>query len=525
MPSLVEIQYNPYLPQVNVLINGRQPASFSRLIQYMDEDIWKWASDILDAIYLEIRDDYILCFIGNDFDAEIIYQKCQNNEHCVGFRKKNFIVSDSIQSRLGKLNQLIKKAGMTTYVRTIVDAYFFLPSDLQQMMEEINSVDINNLFCAVRVQMVGAKCNYEENDKNILFIVAESLGEGRKYLENYNLQYPAYVIIIGYDSRIIDVTNRGFFIETKQEDLFETLFKCFLHRPLIVALRNCIRSIQGENKILKELAEIISIEPVVNISVSSDVEVGRSTKVSVSIEPDIGSIPKLIYRVMNQEIASCDGINLYGLKEGISVLEVYKKGSSKPLFTKDIKVYKRNRITRLILSDDSLLMGIGDSKQLKLDYYPSDADNTSEIAWKSSDGNIVSVNQNGKLTAKKSGKCRIICTAENVSSQCTCTVFPYMEDLIIDTGENGHIHMIPMQEIVLSYRSVPVDCIDKKLTMISSDNNIVNVVNGTLYAKNKGNAQITIRNESGRISRTLDVVVERHIQTEKKGGFFKRLFS
>ena len=128
MPCLVEMQYDPYLPQVNMLIDGKQPAKFSRLIQYSDEDIWKWYSNIFDSLYEEIRDDYYLCFTGNDFDAEILYQLCRKNNHCIGFKKKNFIVSDSIQSRLGKLNQLIKKNGIISYEKTVVEAYFFVSS-------------------------------------------------------------------------------------------------------------------------------------------------------------------------------------------------------------------------------------------------------------------------------------------------------------------------------------------------------------------------------------------------------------
>ena len=149
MPSLVEIQYNPYLPQVNMLIDGKQPTDFSRLIQYSDEDIWKWASEILSAVYAEIRDDYNLCFIGNDFDAEIIRIICEDDDHCVGFKKKEFVVAESIQTRLGKLNQLIKKTGMTAYAKTIIDANFYISSNLQYLMEKINSLS-TLIICFVR---------------------------------------------------------------------------------------------------------------------------------------------------------------------------------------------------------------------------------------------------------------------------------------------------------------------------------------------------------------------------------------
>ena len=525
MPSLVEIQYNPYLPQVNILIDGKQPADFSRLIQYSDEDIWMWASEISYALYAEIRDEYNLCFVGNDFDAEIVKKICEDDEHCVGFRKKEFVVADSIQERMVKLNQLIKKIGVTTYDRTVIDAQFYISSNLQYLVEKIKSIDINNLFCSVRVQIIGNNLRYEESDNSILFIVTDSNEDGEKLICDHDLEYSAYVIVLGDKTQITKVTNKGIFIETNKEEYLDTIFRCFLQRPLAIALRRCVDSIHSGNKVRKELAKIISIEPVVNISVASEVEVGRSVKLDVSFEPDIGSFSNFIYRIRNPNIASCDGLNLYGLKEGMSVLEVYKQGDSKPLFVKKFKVHKRNRITKLLFSDDSLLLGIGDSKQIKLDYYPVDADNRNQIIWKSSDESIVSVNQTGMITAKASGKCRIICTAENISSQCICSVLPYMEELIFDTGENGCIKLSPMQEYALPYTCIPEECIDRKLTILSSNNNVVNVVKETLYAKNKGSAKITIKNESGSISRTLDVVVDRHASKEKKDSFFRKLFS
>lgn len=62
MPRMVEIEYNPYIPQLQIVIDGLQPPDFSRLIQYSDEDIWQWAHEIVDTIYAEVRDDFILSF-------------------------------------------------------------------------------------------------------------------------------------------------------------------------------------------------------------------------------------------------------------------------------------------------------------------------------------------------------------------------------------------------------------------------------------------------------------------------------
>lgn len=253
--------------------------------------------------------------------------------------------------------------------------------------------------------------------------------------------------------------------------------------------------------------------------VGKEVEIGKSIRISTLLEPSIGEVPKLIFKVRDEKIASCDGLAVYGLQEGIGVLEVYKLGSKKPFFTKEIKVFKRNRITRLILSEDSLCMGIGDKKHIRLDYYPLDADNSRSISWESSNENIIKVDSSGNVTAIGIGECRLICTAENISSQCMCRVKPYLSDLKLDLqfDEKGGISMQPLQELSMSIQCIPEDSIDSEIIVESADLDIVNVVKKTLYAKNAGTTTITLKNSSARIHRSFQVTVS-------KKGLFKTLF-
>ena len=81
MASLVEIQYDPYSPNVSILLNGKRPSDYSQLIQYSDEDLWKWADKILGVLYTELNDDYGLVFVGRDCDAAILQKLCENDPH------------------------------------------------------------------------------------------------------------------------------------------------------------------------------------------------------------------------------------------------------------------------------------------------------------------------------------------------------------------------------------------------------------------------------------------------------------
>lgn len=525
MPRLVELKYNPYIPQVQILIDGNQIPEFSRLIQYTDEDIWLWITKFMDTLYSEIRDEYFISFIGTRQDAVILRFVCEQDEHCVGFRHTEFSVDDGLATRMRKLNQLIKKTGTTVFEKSIIDANFFVASSFQQFLEEIISLDINNLFCTVRISSIGANFQYDDNEKSVLFLLVCSVEEGKKKLQRPNVEKPAFVLIIGPEKKVLDVTNRGWFIQTTEELLFETIFDCFLQMPLVIAFRNCVRSIKGGNKVSKELRLITGIEPLVNIIVSSEIEVGKSNRISVALEPEVGNRPQLIFHISNSQIASCDGMSVCGLKEGICTLEVYRKGGKQPFFTKDIKIFKRNRITKLLLADDSIVLGMNDRKKMKLDYYPSDADNVASIIWKSSNENIARIDSTGSIVAAGIGSCRLICIAENVSAQCICTVKPYLSDIEtnLQLDENNTLSMFPLQEISVVVNCIPNDCIDGVVTLESSDTNIVNVVKNTLYAKNIGSATVRIKNSTMRIQRSFSVMVNKK-ELEKKKSFFKSLF-
>lgn len=82
MATEIGMQYNPFLPQLNVLIDGKQPPEYSRLTQFSNEDIWQWHSEILQVLYSEIRDDFFVVFTGREADADIMYLECEKNEHC-----------------------------------------------------------------------------------------------------------------------------------------------------------------------------------------------------------------------------------------------------------------------------------------------------------------------------------------------------------------------------------------------------------------------------------------------------------
>lgn len=523
MPSLVELLYNPYVPRLKFLLNGKQPPDFSQLVQFTDEDIWHWSTSILDAVYSEIRDDFYIEFTGTPTDAEIMRFECNQYPHCLGFKEKSFTISDPLQKRLGRLNQFIKKQGILDYQKAIIDSCFIIPQNIQHILEDVTSIDIGNLFCAVRIETSkGTNIPFDDGKNAYLFSLADTFPNALKPLGRINHQNTAFAICLGNNERFCGIQDDVLLWETTEDGLVNTIFQCFLTIPLLAAFRGCIRSLPTSIKKHSDFLLIDRVEPEIVISVDTRVEASKSVPISVSLNPCIGSIPQLSYHTINCSVVDCDGISVFGKQRGTTTLEVYRYGEKKPFFTQDIEVYVRNRIKTIILSEDEIVIGIGDIYRLNQDYIPDNADNANTIRWKSTDEKIAKVDQSGRVLAVGIGTCRILCTAENVSTSCSCTVKPYLEEITTDI-ENNSVILHPAEERKFQVNLTPSNCIDNSLEYVSSNYDIVNIVRNTLLAKNEGTATVTIRNKSQRRSVVISVTVEKQ-KEEKKPGFLKKLF-
>lgn len=524
MPSLVEIQYDPYVPRLNILLNGKQPPDFSPLVQYMDEDIWCCCDQILDAIFSEVRDDYYIEFTGTSEITELLRFACKKNTHCLAFREKSFTINDTLQKRLGKLNQFIKKNAIVNYKKTIVDAFFIVPQRMQAYLDDILSIDVSNLFCAVRIETtMGNLSAFEEGEDTFIFSITEDFENGLKLISNKNHINPAFSICIGRHNRFCGISNNTLMYETTEDGLIDAIFQCLLTVPLLIAFRHTVESLPISYKQSDDFLSISHVEPEVIISVPARVEAGKSIPIKVSLKPLIGTVPNLDYHLINCAVAECDGLSIFGKQQGRTTLEAYHYGEKKPFFSQDIDVFTRNRIKKIILSHDEVTLGVGDSYLLHNEYVPEDADNADSIIWKSTNEGIVKVDSNGRINAISSGVCRVICSAENTSAGCVCDIKPYLSEIQTEI-EGNSLLLRPTQEFKVKYSLVPANCFDSDIELISSNYDIVNIVGETLCAKNEGFATVTIRNTSHRKSLMISVTVEKEKVKKKKKSFFYSLF-
>ncbi|MCF0115813.1 MAG: Ig-like domain-containing protein, partial [Erysipelotrichaceae bacterium] len=360
---------------------------------------------------------------------------------------------------------------MEKFTSTMIDAYFYMSPSFKQHKDVIENISIDYPFCSMNTNLIEDRFHFNDHKNSILFLLVDSMNAAERQINSLKVNKPVFVLLLGNSQEVVKITDKAWYFQTTEEALSETIRDCLLRIPLLNAFRDCVKSIKAGNKITKELKLISCIEPVVTIFVDKEIEMGRSVRITTEHKPADAELPSLVYKINDPKIANCDGLSIYGLHEGTCRLEVYIKGAMQPFFTKELNVYKRNRITTLLISDESLTLGEGDKKALGIDYYPENADNAHTISWSSSDERIAMVNQEGRVLALREGTCRIICTAENVSAQCIVTIKPYLKD--IETNlylyEEDILYMNPLEQLPIVISCIPENCIDGDIVMESSD--------------------------------------------------------
>ena len=283
-------------------------------------------------------------------------------------------------------------------------------------------------------------------------------------------------------------------------------------------LGRCIENLGEQWKYKQELQRVTSIGGTLIYKGKKCIELGKSIQIVVEDEYGKDITRDLKYKVVDTRVASCQSLTILGNMPGKTKLEIYRRGEKKVTLIEDIEVISVNRVEKIILDNDYIEMGIGDRYTMKHHVYPEDADNIESCKWLSTDKNIVSIDMNGNILAKKSGQCEVICIIGNVSSKCGCIIKPYLDKILVNNLDVEKIVLESCSEFELEISLEPEDAIDNNIKITSLDYDIVNVIGRKLIGKNTGTTQIKISNGSVEEFITVKVV-------KKKNKFFNKLFN
>ena len=170
----------------------------------------------------------------------------------------------------------------------------------------------------------------------------------------------------------------------------------------------------------EEKQEEINYEISLN-NTSASLREGEALQLVETITPDNTHTMAVTWESSNTAIATVSNGYVTALKEGnVTITATLENGNSASC---TISVAKKEVKPILInLNATYVTLRVGGTSQLTATVLPKESTNKT-ITWSSSNSNIVSVNSNGKITAKKKGRVVITAKAHNgVKAECVVVV-------------------------------------------------------------------------------------------------------
>lgn len=161
-------------------------------------------------------------------------------------------------------------------------------------------------------------------------------------------------------------------------------------------------------------------------------------------------------------------------------------------------------VTSVSLNKDTLSMTVGSTITLQATVLPTTALNKT-LKWQSTNVGCVSVDNNGKLTASKTGKATIFASATDGSGKyASCEVevtdsgsAPSTIMVTAITLNKNRITLSQGNSATLTATVAPSNATNQSVTWVSSNKSVVTVSNGRVYAAGKGTATISANAADG----------------------------
>ncbi|XWN53283.1 DUF5057 domain-containing protein [Anoxybacillus flavithermus] len=265
--------------------------------------------------------------------------------------------------------------------------------------------------------------------------------------------------------------------------------------------------------------------PVDSISINDfTVHVGETIPIPVTVSP-ADAKKAVSYSLGNSLYAEINGANgtITGLKEGVTTLTVQAFNRNDELIEKTVTVtVQAIPVTAVVVSPTVANINIGETTTLTATVAPNDA-TYKTITWRSSNPNIASVDENGRVTGLSTGQVTITAQAHNgvvgtaivhVGSPLTGISLP--STLIVQKGKT--INVLPYIAPIPANATTKI--VSRSFTIENSYYAVVDE-NGEVTAKRLGETPLTVKltDENGKTWTASTVIrVVEHATDPTKGG-------
>ncbi len=515
----IVVFYNPFLPELKISINGKKLSPYSSLVSYQHQRLEKWCDNLFSELYREVNSDYEVLCISNEFACEWLGELAQRNPHCLNFSSQPLPLGTNVYERLAKLEMLGCDEETESIIIPIVNAsndvkmtsavYKILEE--QGVFEDISEDGITWTECPLVTIELRTCLSDDEFPYDIPFVIALCSDED-DYIR-IDTDAPIYALVMGTETRFIKRQGRKLLFTIDPDDIGRMILDILEEEalsPLVSHLTynfsSDVMSFLTETE-KEELALVCQASPVCKVTIPQVLDMGRPMELDAHIFPSDSDINLHIVSDQAAVLYASDGF-LYPHAPGEAEISVFIEDDPYPVATEIVKVRQRNLITSITLFPSALCMPVDGSSQLSVTISPTDAENSDEIRWESSDIKIAEVEPTtGIITANACGRCSITAYTQEASKHIMLDVQPEIEDILCPCS---FIELGAGEQKEWRYKVIPDNAYGADtLRVVSSDKNIAEYRGGYILGKNIGECKIFVRNQSGSISRELRVTVRK----------------
>lgn len=253
--------------------------------------------------------------------------------------------------------------------------------------------------------------------------------------------------------------------------------------------------------------QLAAVNPSVRLSYGpSSMLKGSTYTLKATVKPSNYENKTIVWTSSNTGVATVQDGVISAHAAGKVTITASLAGTNK-YATKTI-IVKPVYASKVTIQKSSFTMAMGTSEQLSATVLPSNVE-TPGVTWKSSNASIVSIDQNGVMTAHKKGSTYITATSKDKkrSSSIRVTVsVPAPSKLVISSKK---IVIAKNEQLKLYVDAFPAGTDAGTLIWSSSNSSIISVTNGGLLTGRKGGeATITVKAKNGGASESITITVE-----------------
>ena len=524
----VQLDHNPYIPNLTISIDGQPISQFSQLFRYQKTPFTVWCGDIIDSINRELNGaEFEIEYYGRKTEAEILAAFARRDAKAQRVIHKEQDVSHTARERLAILNRLENNGIICAKTRIKPDVVLYSDSpDYCAIPRDI--LPPTRFYKITTTVLPIAQLNTLPKSTEIeRIVICHSFNDYLRAKEQcYTAtEMPFFMLLEDEKPPFIDVIDNSVVFHCCKSVQMRVLQEIIEIRGSIRLLKAWMNSIQDTELFQRnsELMMLTQTKARIELGVPHIVEVGEKSPISISIYPHSATIkPDIVFRKSDSSIISITSdLFICAQSTGQVRVEAYRRDTGDLIGDYTISAIKRRKVRRINISAKNYTLTEGERQPLTLSFEPPDADNINTLSYESSDPLIAYMDeQRQEIITRNTGCCEITIHCEKVQCAFTIDVRPQISDfeitlekaeMIVDETQHYTIKQLPERSIPGQYA----------ITITPPGSLYLDHASRIICAKMEGDASIVFQN--GTISKSITVhVLGKNTRNHQGGGERKK---